>query len=137
MASTGNTPKSRFRRLLAALIAEICRWLFVVASGFAADLSPLIVKAREEKDLVWYTTASAGDNQAIIAGFTRKYPFLKVQALRTTGEKLRFRWQWPYYGAKHHSGPPCADFHPGFRQLSLDVQDLERRVDLRATPLKS
>jgi iron(III) transport system substrate-binding protein len=74
-----------------ALIAGICGCLFIASTGFVADLSPLIAKAREEKDLVWYTTTSAGDNQAIIAGFTRKYPFLKAQTLRTTGEKLRQR----------------------------------------------
>ena len=79
------------RRLLMALIAGICGCLFIASTGFAADLSPLIAKAREEKDLVWYTTTSAGDNQAIIAGFTRKYPLLKAQTLRTTGEKLRQR----------------------------------------------
>ena len=79
------------RRLLMALIAGTCGCLFIASTGFAADLSPLIAKAREEKELVWYTTTSAGDNQAIIAGFTRKYPFLKAQALRTTGEKLRQR----------------------------------------------
>jgi iron(III) transport system substrate-binding protein len=79
------------RRFLTALIAGICSCLFIASTGFAADLSPLIAKAREEKELVWYTTTSAGDNQAIIAGFTRKYPFLKAQTLRTTGEKLRQR----------------------------------------------
>jgi iron(III) transport system substrate-binding protein len=79
------------RRLLMALIAGICGCLFIASTAFVADLSPLIAKAREEKDLVWYTTTSAGDNQAIIAGFTRKYPFLKAQTLRTTGEKLRQR----------------------------------------------
>ena len=79
------------RRLLMALMAGICDCLFIASTGFVADLSPRIAKAREEKDLVWYTTTSAGDNQAIIAGFTRKYPFLKAQTLRTTGEKLRQR----------------------------------------------
>src|SRR2546428_1028913 len=57
----------------------------------AADLSPLIAKAKEEKEVVWYTTTSAADNQSIVAGFTRKYPFLRAQALRQTGEKLRQR----------------------------------------------
>ncbi len=47
--------------------------------------------AKQEKEVVWYTTTSAGDNQAIVAGFTKKYPFLKVQVLRSTGEKLRQR----------------------------------------------
>ncbi|HEY7165109.1 MAG TPA: extracellular solute-binding protein [Candidatus Binatia bacterium] len=65
---------------------------FLFASfASAADLSPLVGKAKEEREVVWYTTTSAGDNQAIVAGFTRKYPFLKVQVLRMTGEKLRQR----------------------------------------------
>ncbi len=55
------------------------------------DLSALIAGAKNDKEVVWYTTTSAGDNQAIVAGFTKKYPFLKVQVLRSTGEKLRQR----------------------------------------------
>jgi iron(III) transport system substrate-binding protein len=56
-----------------------------------ADLSSLITSAKNDKEVVWYTTTSAGDNQAIVAGFNKKYPFLKVQVLRSTGEKLRQR----------------------------------------------
>jgi iron(III) transport system substrate-binding protein len=56
-----------------------------------SDLSALIAGAKSDKEVVWYTTTSAGDNQAIVAGFTKKYPFLKVQVLRSTGEKLRQR----------------------------------------------
>jgi len=55
------------------------------------DLSSLFNGAKQEKEVVWYTTTSAGDNQAIVAAFTKKYPFLKVQVLRSTGEKLRQR----------------------------------------------
>src|ERR1041385_7992194 len=55
------------------------------------DLAALAANAKQKKQVVWYTTTSAGDNQAIVAGFTRKYPFLKVQVLRMTGEKLRQR----------------------------------------------
>jgi iron(III) transport system substrate-binding protein len=69
---------------------------FTLAAGSAAayaqsDLSSLVNNAKQEKEVVWYTTTSAGDNQAIVAGFTKKYPFLKVQVLRSTGEKLRQR----------------------------------------------
>jgi iron(III) transport system substrate-binding protein len=56
-----------------------------------SDLSSLVNNAKQEKEVVWYTTTSAGDNQAIVAGFTKKYPLLKVQVLRSTGEKLRQR----------------------------------------------
>ncbi|HEY1236032.1 MAG TPA: extracellular solute-binding protein [Candidatus Binatia bacterium] len=55
------------------------------------DLAAIAANAKQEKQVVWYTTTSAGDNQAIVAGFTTKYPFLKVEVLRSTGEKLRQR----------------------------------------------
>ena len=56
-----------------------------------SDLSALAASAKQDREVVWYTTTSAGDNQAIVAGFSKKYPFLKVQVLRSTGEKLRQR----------------------------------------------
>ncbi|HEX7229588.1 MAG TPA: extracellular solute-binding protein [Candidatus Binatia bacterium] len=55
------------------------------------DLAAIAANAKQEKQVVWYTTTSAGDNQAVVAGFTKKYPFLKVEVLRSTGEKLRQR----------------------------------------------
>ena len=74
------------------------RYLMLAAllAGFSSahaqtDLSSLAGNAKQEKQVVWYTTTSAGDNQAIVAGFTKKYPFLKVEVLRSTGEKLRQR----------------------------------------------
>jgi iron(III) transport system substrate-binding protein len=72
-------------------IASGTSLLFLTTTASAADVSALVPKAKEEKEVVWYTTTSAGDNQAIVAAFTRKYPFLKVQVLRTSGEKLRQR----------------------------------------------
>jgi iron(III) transport system substrate-binding protein len=76
-------------RKVGFLLVAISALSFSVAS--AADVTPLIGKAKAEREVVWYTTTSAGDNQAIVAGFTRKYPFLRVQVLRMTGEKLRQR----------------------------------------------
>ncbi|HVO91702.1 MAG TPA: extracellular solute-binding protein [Terriglobales bacterium] len=74
-----------------------CLWTAVLAlaqtslAGAQSDLNLLIAGAKQEKQVVWYTTTSAGDNQALVAGFTKKYPFLKVEVLRSTGEKLRQR----------------------------------------------
>jgi iron(III) transport system substrate-binding protein len=65
--------------------------LFLGSAYAQTDLSALLTGAKQEKEVVWYTTTSAADNQAIVAGFNRKYSSLKVQALRTTGEKLRQR----------------------------------------------
>ena len=76
--------------LVAYLIAlSILAW--TSAAYAQTDLGSLIAGAKQEKEVVWYTTTSAGDNQAIVAGFTKKYPFLRVQVLRSTGEKLRQR----------------------------------------------
>src|SRR5512135_775330 len=61
------------------------------AAQAQADLSALAGSAKQEREVVWYTTTSASDNQAIVAEFGKKYPFLKVQVLRSTGEKLRQR----------------------------------------------
>src|SRR5512147_3174003 len=76
---------------------KICILLLIFASMLVgdawaqSDLNALIAGAKNDKEVVWYTTTSAGDNQAIVAGFNKKYPFLKVQVLRSTGEKLRQR----------------------------------------------
>ena len=72
-------------------IAVVLLCLWAAPSWAQVDLSPLIAAARQEKEVIWYTTTSAGDNQAIVAGFSKKYPFVKVQVLRSTGEKLRQR----------------------------------------------
>jgi iron(III) transport system substrate-binding protein len=50
-----------------------------------------LAAAKKDGEVVWYTTTSNEDNQAVVNGFNRKYPFVKVQILRTTGEKIRER----------------------------------------------
>ena len=76
--------KNIFALMLFVLSAESYAWA-------QSDLNSLSAGAKNDKEVVWYTTTSAGDNQAIVAGFNKKYPFLKVQVLRSTGEKLRQR----------------------------------------------
>ena len=75
-------------RIVTLLIVVL---LWSVIAQAQSDLSGLIAGAKNDKEVLWYTTTSAGDNQAIVAGFSKKYPFLRVQALRSTGEKLRQR----------------------------------------------
>ena len=55
--------------ILIYLITVIC---LVLGGNVQAqsDLSSLMTGAKQEKEVVWYTTTSAGDNQAIVAGFT-------------------------------------------------------------------
>lgn len=56
-----------------------------------ADIASLVPEAKKEKEILWYTTTSTPDNRVIVKKFERKYPFLKVKVLRSTGEKLRAR----------------------------------------------
>ena len=77
------------RSLRRIAVVLLCLW--VAPSWAQVDMSPLIAAAKQEKEVIWYTTTSASDNQAIVAGFSKKYPFVKVQVLRSTGEKLRQR----------------------------------------------
>jgi iron(III) transport system substrate-binding protein len=75
-------------RIITLLIVGLLLSIEVQAQ---TDLSALVAAAKTEKEVLWYTTTSAGDNQAIVAGFSKKYPFVRVQVLRSTGEKLRQR----------------------------------------------
>ena len=77
-------------KIVKALVVVLV-FSFALPAQAQTDLSSLIANAKQEKEVVWYTTTSAGDNQAVVAGFNKKYPFLKVQVLRSTGEKLRQR----------------------------------------------
>ena len=76
---------------IAKTLVVVLVFSFALPAQAQTDLSSLIANAKQEKEVVWYTTTSAGDNQAVVAGFNKKYPFLKVQVLRSTGEKLRQR----------------------------------------------
>ncbi|HEY2987076.1 MAG TPA: extracellular solute-binding protein [Candidatus Binatia bacterium] len=94
MAGLGHKHTMHKSKILAAAL-----FLAVFCGG--ADFSPvqaqsaapgnLIEAAKKDGAVVWYTTTSNEDNQAVVNGFNRKYPFVKVQILRTTGEKLRER----------------------------------------------
>jgi len=59
--------------------------------GTAVHAQPqddLIVKAQNERELILYGTALAGQFDKFAEPFKRRYPFLKVQYSRTTGEAL-------------------------------------------------
>ena len=64
-------------------------------------LEGLIERAKKEGELVWYTTTNNIDNQVIVKAFNRKYPFLTVKVLRTSGEKLRHRVLTEARAGKH------------------------------------
>ncbi len=67
-----------------AVAILLCLW-----SGQAAKAQDdLVAKAQNERELVLYGTALAGQFDKFAEPFKRRYPFLKVQYSRTTGEAL-------------------------------------------------
>ena len=48
----------------------------------------LVEGARKEGGLIWYTSTTAEDSQALIRKFQEQYPFLRVQHFRAPSEKM-------------------------------------------------
>src|ERR1044071_7235718 len=62
--------------------------LFGIGSFLASQASAQdIDRARQEGRLVFYTSWGATDADYVIKAFEKKYPFLKVEIVRSTSEK--------------------------------------------------
>ena len=64
---------------------------FVLRPVLSAAQSPLIEKAKAEKEVTLYGSTNASVMQKVIQGFEKKYPFLKVNYARTRGDKVMQR----------------------------------------------
>ena len=63
--------------------------LFVAfAEGFAQTQEQLIAGAKNEGKLVIYASAAAQQLQMYLAGFSKRYPFIKTEYFRTDKQKL-------------------------------------------------
>jgi iron(III) transport system substrate-binding protein len=62
--------------------------LWAWSAPFARAQDDLVTKAQNERELVAYGTALAAQFDKFAEPFKRRYPFLKVQYSRTTGEAL-------------------------------------------------
>src|SRR3989338_3347060 len=51
----------------------------------------LLSQAREEKEVIFYSSLNIDGSQALATAFERRYPFLKVSLLRVGSEKLLSR----------------------------------------------
>lgn len=71
-------------RFIVSLTLPLCAW---IAPDIHAQ-DDLVTKAQNERELVLYGTALAGQFDKFAEPFKRRYPFLKVQYSRTTGEAL-------------------------------------------------
>ena len=65
--------------------------LFVVLGAFQANgqtEQELIAGAKKEGKVVYWTTMRATDAQALVDGFEARYPFVKVENVRISGDQL-------------------------------------------------
>ena len=51
----------------------------------------MVEGAKQEGRLVWYTTMTTESNEAVRQAFVKKYPFIKMEVLRTPNPKLLAR----------------------------------------------
>ncbi len=59
--------------------------------AWAASEGELIKGAKKEGKVVYYTTITTETNEAIRQAFVKKYPFIKMEVLRTPNPKLHAR----------------------------------------------
>jgi iron(III) transport system substrate-binding protein len=62
--------------------------IVVLRPVLTAAQSPLIEKAKAEKEVTLYGSTNASVMQKVIQGFEKRYPFLKVNYNRTRGDKV-------------------------------------------------
>jgi len=66
----------------ANIITFLCVGYWLSIATVCAQESTIVQAARREGRVVWYT--SAGEAQELAAEFEKKYPFLKVDVVRST-----------------------------------------------------
>ena len=75
-------------------------WVFSYQTGVTAD-SKWIEEAKKEGSVVWYTSMELGQANHVAGRFKEKYPFIKVDVLRTGGGPLMNRILAEARGGKH------------------------------------
>ena len=70
-------------------IAAALIMLFITAISVQAQTEvELIREAKKEARVVYWTTMRAPDAQALAQGFEAKYPFVKAEIVRISGDQL-------------------------------------------------
>ena len=77
------------RSKIASFTLSVALWFFIF-SGVTTGQSTL-EGARKEGQVVFYASMEAVSAQKIIAGFEKKYPFIKVDATRIGSERMATR----------------------------------------------
>ena len=81
-----------YKKSRASLIifSSFAVWLFGVpwAQGQSEHTAKLIEGAKKEGKLVWYTSVGASDSKYLLDAFAKKYPFVKAELFRASGENI-------------------------------------------------
>lgn len=84
--------------LLASGLALI---LFLVSPVVAQDRDAIIAKARQEKELVYYSTTDIRDGTAMVHAFQKKYPFVEPKLLRLGSTQVVTKVLQEHRGGAH------------------------------------
>jgi iron(III) transport system substrate-binding protein len=83
----------------------------------AKQPSQLLAQARKEGSVLWYTTFADDDINGMISAFQKKYPGIKVNALRLSADKLPSRLVTEQRGGKYSADVITADSEPTYQLI--------------------
>ena len=113
----------------AKLVALILGFTFFTSDAFSQDLE----KARQQGKVVVYSSMGANDVNAVVRAFEHKYPFIKLEAYRTSSEKVLGRLVSEHRARKFLSDVVTVD---GIESLVLKEKGiLDRYVSREAAHL--
>ena len=75
--------------------------LFLTEVAFTQDLSAVVAKAKEEKTLVYYSTADIRDGTAVVHAFQKKYPFIEPKLFRLGSTQIVIKVLQEHRGGVH------------------------------------
>jgi iron(III) transport system substrate-binding protein len=107
--------------LLAGLLTACSSGLATTTTEVAPAQQPedLVPKASEEGKVLWYTTFADDDVDGMIAAFQKKYPKVKVEALRLSADKLPSRLVTEQRGGKYNADVITADSEPVYQLIKV------------------
>ncbi|MGH8544806.1 MAG: ABC transporter substrate-binding protein [Gammaproteobacteria bacterium] len=81
--------KTRWNGIAAVVVsASLLAVSVLPARSQSTHTNNLIAGAKKEGKLTWYTAMSIRDSKSILETFAKKYPFVKTELVRATGERL-------------------------------------------------
>jgi len=106
-------------------------WVLVVLCCFCAsaqDRETIIARAKEEKTLVYYSTADIRDGTAMVHAFQKKYPFIEPKLFRLGSTQVVVKVLQEHRGGAHLFDVISAT---SFQFYEIFKEDLFQKYDSR------